>query len=293
MKLVQRSLHISKRQICYSCNLGLEPNNNSLTFASDQKSSNDEVQALKELHQSEILKLKEIHRREFLDLQDKTLKWIVSKSDLMQEQSRSLAYMKEEMVILKENYNELKSTTKNAFVEAQRAIAKNCKTLSLYVEEEIRETEQAASEIINELRQDLQSAQDKIYILQNPPHSPGAVNTSSRGEGDYRSPHHRGFEKSILQPSTITNIQSWQDFTEKFREAIEGKMPIDENTETKLDSEAILKAESLFKELCFDPSTDTEDSTVDPDDYQDSYEDEQTMMEQKEEQQQRFELIKQ
>lgn len=86
-------------------------------FADANENDDDFVKTLKESHQNEILKLKEIHRCDFLDLQDKTLKWVMSKSDMMQEHSRLLAAMREELSTLKYNYIDLKTTAKEAFVE--------------------------------------------------------------------------------------------------------------------------------------------------------------------------------
>ena len=69
----------------------------------------------------------------------------------------------------------------------------------------------------------------------------------------------------ILQPTSTLNIQSWQDFSAKFRDAINGKMSTIENMHAKLDSPAVLKAASFFNELSFVDTTES-------DDFQDSFE---------------------
>ena len=89
----------------------------SINIADANKKNDDIIKTLKESHQNEILKLNEIHRCNFLDLQDKTLKWVMSKSDMMQEHSRLLAAMREELSIMKHNYIDLKSTAREAFAE--------------------------------------------------------------------------------------------------------------------------------------------------------------------------------
>jgi hypothetical protein len=377
-------LSFSDGQVCYSSNLDLESSdgNASITAKSLVEQNKDEIKELKEVHQDEIMALKEIHRRDFLDLQDKTLKWIVSKSDLMQEQSKSLAHMKEEMAVLRKDNDELKITAKEAFVEAQKAIAKNCKTLASYVEEEIRDSEQAANgiidglqceledaheqiallrdsqkieeseqetnEAIDRLKSELEDAYEQISLLQNLQESKESEEAANKTIDVLRSELEDAYEQivllqdsdeikesdqadneiidelraeledaheqiallqnasemkkpendnesNVLQPSSIPNIQSWQDFSVRFRDAIDGKMTMNENVKnTKLDSAAMLKAESLFRELCFDTSFQTNSST-DSDDFQDSFEDEQTMQENICEQntKQSFELVQQ
>lgn len=287
---IVKQLQYSEQQDAYSCNLDLQRD------GPDEKSliehKKDEIKVLKELHQNEIMTLKEIHRRDFLCLQDKTLKWIVSKSDLMQEQSKSLAFMREEISILKENYIDIQNTTKSAFLEAQEAVAKNCETLASYVDDEIRESEEASNAIINGLEEELKNAHEQISLLKNIRQSEKeACEIVSGLQEELESAREQicllnntpkssncndESEKFILQPSSISNIQSWRDFTDKFRAAINGKMPLDDCTEATYDSAAILKAERLFNELSFDTSCDT-DSSMESDEFLDSFEDEQAM----------------
>lgn len=288
--IIGKQLQYSEEQDGYSCNLDLQrdgPDEQSLI-----EHSKDEMKVLKELHQNEIMALKEIHRRDFLSLQDKTLKWIVSKSDLMQEQSKSLAFMREEVLILKENYNDIKNITQTTFLEAQEAVAKNCETLASYVDDEIRESEEAANVIINGLEDELENAYEQISLLKNIRQSEQeACEVVSGLQEELESAREQiallkntpkssnrndEMEKSILQPSFISNIQSWDDFTDKFRAAINGKMPLDEDTETTYDSDAILKAESLFNELSFDTSCDT-NSSMESDEFLDSFDYEQVL----------------
>ena len=148
--VINKQLQFSEEQNGYSSNLDLQRNDlDEGSFSKPMvECKKGEIKVLKELHQNEILALKEIHRRDLLSLQDKTLKWIVSKSDLMQEQSKSLASMREEIAMLRENYDDIKNTTKTTFLEAQEAVAKNCETLASYVDDEIRESEEATNAII-------------------------------------------------------------------------------------------------------------------------------------------------
>ncbi len=228
----------------------------------------DEIKLLKELHQNEILTLTEVHRRDYLDLQEKTLNWIISKSDLMQEQSRELANVRQEMCILKENYDGLKVTANQAFVEAQDAIAKNCETLSLYVQEEIRETEQAAGIVINELQCELEHAYEQIASLQK---SQCGQEVLENNEEDLNAS-----SRSSKSSNYIPNFKSWRDFSAKFRDAISGKMPVDEKKESDLDTAAVLKAESLIKELCFDASV-CSTTSLQSEDFLDTFENEETL----------------
>ena len=219
------------------------------------------------MHENELLVLKEAHRQEFLDLQEKTLKWIVSKSDVMQDQSKSLASIKTELYTLRENYEELKVTAKEAVVGAQNAIVNNCETLAMYVKEEIQDSEQAAVDAINGLQQELYNAHDQIALLRK--------NAVGRSNDDVNN---NNSASSFFPPSPpIANIQSWDEFTYKFREAINGNKESrfgknhtstrNTSSSARLDSDAVVKAESLFKELCFDGSKHFEE-------FQDSYEDE-------------------
>ena len=226
----------------------------------------DEIQLLKDLHQNEIMTLTEIHRRDYLDLQDKTLHWIISKSDLMQEQSRELAYARQEMSTLRQNYDELKETANQAFVEAQDAIARNCETLSTYVQEEIQESEHASNKVINELHCELEDAYDQIARLQNNKCEKEEVNLNDDEIGV-----HEGI-KTFRKLQSIPNFKTWGDFSARFRDAISGKLPCDEMKESELDTAAVLKAESLVKELCFDPSV-CSTTSLQSDDFLDTFED--------------------
>lgn len=231
----------------------------------------DEIKLLKELHQNEIMTLTEIHRRDYLDLQDKTLNWIISKSDLMQEQSRELAYARQEMSTLRQNYDELQATANQAFEEAQNAIARNCETLSLYVREEIQESEKAAKKVINQLHCELEDAYDQIARLQNIQYEREEV---SLDNGEVRV--HEGIKTSRI-PHSIPNFKTWSDFSARFRDAISGKLPCDEKKESELDTAAVVKAESLVKELCFDPSV-CSTTSLQSDDFLDTFEDANELM---------------
>ena len=222
--------------------------------------TNHDIKVLKESHQNEILALQETHRRDFLDLRDRTLKWIVSKSDLMQEHSKLLANMREEVSTLRTNYNDLRKSAKEAFREAQEAINRNCKKLSLYVKEEIHDSEQLTKQTIKELKQELKNAKNQIRKMKT--HQTQSTNCVA------------------LEKSFSHNSQSWNEFTINFRDALDGNFVGNSNTETSLDSDVILTAERLFKELCFDNNTlinHQSNHNNETDIFLDSYEDEDTM----------------
>ena len=183
---------------------------------------------------------------------------------------------RQEMSLLKRNYNELKVTANHAFVEAQNAITRNCETLSMYVQEEIRESEQVADEVINELQRELEEAYRQIAMLQK--------NECEKLEFDHThkiTSHEDGKVIASESLHSISNTSfscnSWRDFSDKFRDAISGKMPIDENKESALDAAAIIKAESLIKELCFEASV-CSTKSLQSEDFLDAYEEEEMML---------------
>jgi hypothetical protein len=118
----------------------------------------------------------------------------------------------------------------------------------------VRESEQAANEVISGLQNELEDAKKKI---------------AQSKKSSQETPLCNNLSESFPQ-----QIQSWHEFTSKFRDAINGNFIFHSDEETKLDSPAVMKAESLFKELCFDDTQYHESCLTEGDVFQDSLEDE-------------------
>ncbi len=118
----------------------------------------------------------------------------------------------------------------------------------------MRESDQAANEVISRLQNELDDAKQQIAQSKKSLQATPLCNN-----------------RSVSFPQ---QIQSWQEFTSKFRDALNGNFVFHCDDETKLDSPAVMKAETLFKELCFDNTQYNESCLTEVDVFQDTLEDE-------------------
>lgn len=73
-----------------------------------EKEGQDELQKLKEDHCIELLKIKEEHKKDIIDLQDRMLKWMCSRVDLVRQQESTILQLNGELESIRSCYSKLK-----------------------------------------------------------------------------------------------------------------------------------------------------------------------------------------
>jgi hypothetical protein len=217
-----------------------------------EKERRVDMQCLSDRHKEEMLQLREEQKKYFLDLQDRLLEWMGSRSDLV-EQS---IHLKNELHLLRHDYEILKSSSEKAFEDATYSIQGHCESLQAHVKEEIRESEESSRQKMSQLEQDLIQARERIAELEKLREKEVNMNSGSI-DYDTHEPQTSVSSldaQSIHQCSTIgdTSVATdWNDFSSRFREALDGKVPTSDNSSvtSKLDIYATTTAEKLFKNL--------------------------------------------
>jgi len=221
------------------------PERNDLKEAFEREKK-DEIDRIKDLHDKELLRIKEEHKEDIIDLQDRVLLWMHSRVDLVQQQKHTILALKAELDSIRCEYNELKETSVETFDQASQSIAVNFSSLKSYVKEELRESEIASKETIENLKLELKHARQHIASLEMVPED-CKVDQPSISSLDSNS--------ARLQQKDTKSDTTWNDFNVKFREAMEGNLPSsnlppsDASVVSRLDVYDTLKADKLFKDL--------------------------------------------
>lgn len=226
-----------------------------------EREKREEIDNLRSRHEKDILKMKEDYKQDVIDLQDRMLQWMGSRVDLVRQQERTIFKMKHELDIIRDEYNELKETSKEAFDKGTQSVAINCSKLKSYVQEEIREAYNESDGVIESLKAELKSAQDKIIALEKGTidcHVHQAVESVSSLDSNSARQHHRHDDDDNKHDRRdCDDASTWNDFTVKVREALEGNVPqqqilppSDASVLSKLEVYDTMTADKLFKNLC-------------------------------------------
>ena len=165
-----------------------------------------------------------------------------------------------DMQKLRDDYECLKKSSFNAIQTAKHSINENCKALQHYVDEEIRVEKKDFEGSMNELCVELENLRDENLMLQQKLQK---ASESKWGENHVKSPISKLWkdEKSVRKidsssflgslASPIPTMQSWNEFSIRFKDAISGNINYRYSKHCSLDAYGTTMAEKLFNELCF------------------------------------------
>jgi len=211
------------------------------------------------------------------------LDWITSRVDLVHQQANRIDDLKSELEEVRCDYEELKDSSEEAFEMAAHSISRNCDSLKSYVHEEIQDSQNVSMGMITNLQRELKEAREEIESLEKATKSSKEQEKCQsekiidlQEELDQAREVIRSMESMPaackVEKSSISSLDSdpereestkieneergagrtWDDFTFKFREAIDGKLPdCDASVQSKLDLYGTMTAEKLFQDLCF------------------------------------------
>ena len=223
-----------------------------------EREKNEEIDSLRGMHEKEILNTKEEYKEDVIDLQDRMLQWMNSRVDLVRQQERTILGLKYELDCIRSEYKDLKETSIQAFDKGTQSVAINCSTLKSYIQEEIKEADDESENIIAGLKDELKNAQDKIESLEKctvecegyqPMASVSSLDSNSARQQQQLDDRHAHSDCD----------STWNDFTVKIRDALEGNLPqtsslppSDASVVSKLEIYDTMTADKLFKKLCYD-----------------------------------------
>ena len=261
------AIRLSAQLLGFNAEGQVDPDNFKQKLIRDSK---NEVEHLKNVHQKELIKMREDYKHDVVDLQERLLKWVMSQRDLAQNQEYTIMRLKNELKSIRLEWKELKETSIKAFEKGTESVEINCSTLKNYVHEEFREAHQETERLKNELK----NAHDKISSLENvlertqfqPIGSVSSLDSHSAGQQNrgVDTQKHNPTERQETEDAYDKQVQgdgdgdgdgedTWNDFTVKFREAIDGNLPqtSDASVVSKLEVYDTMKADKLFKKLCY------------------------------------------
>ena len=160
----------------------------------------------------------------------------------------------------RDDYERLKKSLFNAIQTAKRIIDENCNTLRHYVDEEIRVEKKEFEGSINELCVELENLRNENLTLQqklqngsvstlDETHIKNPISKFPNDEKVVQKIDSTSFLGSIASP--IPTMQSWNEFSIRFKDALSGNINNGNRKHCSLDAYGTIMAEKLFDELCF------------------------------------------
>ena len=233
----------------------------------ERSKRHDEVRALREQCKEEAKKTREARDTLFnahekqLELHKEVKKFKNEISRRQQDSnSENLAAQDfHKLRTIRADFEVLKNSTQRELTKAKESIEQAHSSLLSYVVEEIEtsffQEQENAVRAIETSRKELEDAQTEISELKKERESLSVRIAEGRTchNADVFTYTPKEPTPGVMKASPVPNLQSWHEFTGRFRQVLSGELQLS-GIQQQLDDFGMDKAERLFKELCFSTS---------------------------------------
>ena len=195
------------------------------------------LQQLKDIHQQEIIELKSDHQH-FIE------KLRCSYQQREKDQELVLRKLDHDIKKMRHDMDLLKLSSLQSLDSVRQSIESNCKALQFYVDKEIAESKQQHDAVNDD------DAPGTLYCVSN--RRPLQNDDTARYE-----------READAKQSPVPTLQSWNEFTQRFRRVISGTNKLivrgqEEENEWRKDNAAAINATRFIEEMSFETYFDAE-----------------------------------
>jgi hypothetical protein len=192
-----------------------------------------------------VTKLQEMHRQEIIELKKDYACFVDKLRESYQqrekEQQLILRKLNQDIKQMRQDMDVLKVSSQQSLDSVRLSMENNCKALQLYVAEEIAESKQ-------EMQTEHSLATEFITSPSGCTNSRGQLQND--GATFKASESFHGKDVDALQ-SPVPTLQSWNDFTQRFRRAISGDTERSTESGWKIDHTTAINATRFIEEISF------------------------------------------